>query len=203
MKAYFLRVCYVLSCSVASDSFTTSWTVAHQAPLSMGFSRQEYWSGLVFPPLGDSPDPGIKPESLASLALAGWFFTTVPAGKPRRSIYCSLWFSKNAYYPKNFHIKGIFFYMHDLIKPTFPVDSLTVMWANLTMWKLKSSLLTRWQLANDAGRISREKIITLGTQACRLKLARRLQTSWVFLSLVAVHIACFFGCHNTDPLLIF
>ena len=158
----------------------------------MGFSRQEYWSGLAFPPLGDSPDPGIKPESLASLALAGWFFTTVPAGKPRRSIYCSLWFSKNAYYPKNFHIKGIFFYMHDLIKPTFPVDSLTVMWANLTMWKLKSSLLTRWQLANDAGRISREKIITLGTQACRLKPARRLQTSWVFFKSCCSSYCLFF-----------
>ena len=41
----------------------TSWTAAHQAPLSMGFSRQEYWSGLPFPSPGDLPDPGIKPES--------------------------------------------------------------------------------------------------------------------------------------------
>ena len=162
-----------------------------------------HWSGLPFPPPGHHPDPGIKPESLASLALAGWFFTTVPAGKPRRSIYCSLCFSKNVYYTKNFCIKGIFFYMHNLVKPTLPVDSLTVMWADLTMWKLKSSLLTRWQLAKDAGRISRGNIIILGTQACRLKSARQLQTSWVFSSLVAVHIACFFGCHNTAPLLIF
>ena len=44
-----------------SDSFATLWTVAHQAPLSMGFSRQEYWSGLPFPSPGDLPDPGIKP----------------------------------------------------------------------------------------------------------------------------------------------
>ena len=43
----------------------TPWTVAHQAPLSMGFSRQEYWSGLPFPSLGDLPDPGIKPGSPA------------------------------------------------------------------------------------------------------------------------------------------
>ena len=45
-----------------SDSFATLWTIAHQAPLSMGFSRQEYWSGLPFPSPGDLPDPGIKPE---------------------------------------------------------------------------------------------------------------------------------------------
>ena len=41
----------------------TPWTVAHQAPLSMGFSRKEYWSGLPFPSPGDLPDPGIKPRS--------------------------------------------------------------------------------------------------------------------------------------------
>ena len=45
--------------------------VAHQAPLSMGFSRQEYWSGLPFPPPGHHPDPGIKPTSLVSHKLAG------------------------------------------------------------------------------------------------------------------------------------
>ena len=48
----------------------------HQAPLSMGFSRQEYWSGLPFPSPGDISDPGIEPQSLASAACAGWFFTT-------------------------------------------------------------------------------------------------------------------------------
>ena len=52
------------------------WTVARQAPLSVGFSRQEYWSGLLCPPPGDLPDPRIKPMSLASPALAGGFFTT-------------------------------------------------------------------------------------------------------------------------------
>ena len=54
--------------------FVMLWTVAHQAPLSMGFPRQEYWSGLPCPPLGDLPDPGIEPASLASPALAGRFF---------------------------------------------------------------------------------------------------------------------------------
>ena len=53
----------------------TAWTVACQAPLSMGFSRQEYWSGLPGPPPGDLPDPGIEPSFLMSPALAGGFFT--------------------------------------------------------------------------------------------------------------------------------
>ena len=56
--------------------FSTLWTVAHQAPLSMGFSRQEYYSELPFPPPGDLPDPRIKPVSLMSPALASGLFTT-------------------------------------------------------------------------------------------------------------------------------
>ena len=58
---------------------STPWTVAHQAPLSMGFLRQEYWSGLPFPAPGALPDPGI--EAL-SPALAGGFFTAESPGKP-------------------------------------------------------------------------------------------------------------------------
>ena len=54
----------------------TPWIVALQAPLSMGFSRQEYWSGLPFPPPGDLPNPDIEPASLMSPALVGGFFTT-------------------------------------------------------------------------------------------------------------------------------
>ena len=56
--------------------FMTQWTVAHQAPLSMEFSRQQYWSGWLLPPSGDLPDPGIKPMAPMSLALACGFFTT-------------------------------------------------------------------------------------------------------------------------------
>ena len=56
--------------------FVTLWTIACQAPLSMGFSRQEYWSGLPRPPPGDLPDPGTEPTSLTSPSLAGGFFTT-------------------------------------------------------------------------------------------------------------------------------
>ena len=63
------------------------WTVAHQASLSMGLSRQEYWSGLPFPPPGDLPDPGIEPMSPA---LAGRFFTTMLLGKPIHSAGCIL-----------------------------------------------------------------------------------------------------------------
>ena len=60
--------------------FATPWTVGHQAPLSMGFSRQEYWSGLPFPSPGDLPDPGIKPRSPALQADA---LPSEPPGKPK------------------------------------------------------------------------------------------------------------------------
>ena len=63
-----------------SDS-ATPWTVARQAPLSRGFPRQEYWSGLPFPPPGYLPNPGIEPMSPESLSLVGGFFTTEPPGK--------------------------------------------------------------------------------------------------------------------------
>ena len=61
--------------------------IAHQAPLSMEFFRQEHWSGLPFPTPGDLANPGMKPVSLVSLALAGGFFMTVPPGKPRVIFY--------------------------------------------------------------------------------------------------------------------
>ena len=60
--------------------FATPWTVAHRAPLSMGFSRQEHWSGLPFPSPGDLPDPGIE---LASPALQADAFPSEPPGKPK------------------------------------------------------------------------------------------------------------------------
>ena len=60
--------------------------IACQAPLSMEFSKQEYWGGLPFPTPGDLPDPGIEPMSFASPALAGGFFTTLPPGKPYKPI---------------------------------------------------------------------------------------------------------------------
>ena len=73
--------------SVMSDSLQP-WTVAHQAPLSMGFSRQEYWSGLPYLPLGDLPMPRIEHMSLTSPALAGMFFTTTTTWEAPLCLYC-------------------------------------------------------------------------------------------------------------------
>ena len=70
------KLFYVLSRFSRVRPFATPWTAALQAPLSMGFSRQEYWSVLSCPPSGDLPDSGIKISSLRSPALAGDFFTT-------------------------------------------------------------------------------------------------------------------------------
>ena len=84
LNTVFLRFIHVYKCDDACmhsrfsrvQHFVTPWTGACQAPLSMGFSRQEYWSGLPCPPPGDLPNPGIEPPSLKSPALAGRFFTT-------------------------------------------------------------------------------------------------------------------------------
>ena len=65
----------MLGCFSRAQLFVTLWTVARQASLPMGFSRQEYWSELPFPSPGDLPHPGIEPRSPTS-ALAGGFFTT-------------------------------------------------------------------------------------------------------------------------------
>ena len=62
-----------------SNSFVMLWTIAHQTPLSMGFPRQEYWSGFPFPSPGNLPDPGMEPTSPA---LAGGFYTAEPLQLP-------------------------------------------------------------------------------------------------------------------------
>ena len=71
-----LLLLLLLSCFSHVRLCATPETAAHQAPLSLGFSRQEYWSELPWPPPRDLPDPGIEPASLMSPALAGEFFTT-------------------------------------------------------------------------------------------------------------------------------
>ena len=68
MLSQFEFACYVCACML--------WTVVCQAPLSMEFSRQEYWNGLPYPPPGDLPDPGIEPAALVSPTLASRLFTT-------------------------------------------------------------------------------------------------------------------------------
>ena len=69
---------YVFICLLVSRLFAALRTVAHQAPLSMGFSWQEYWSGLPFPPPGDLHNPGIEPAF--PMSPAGGFFTAEPPG---------------------------------------------------------------------------------------------------------------------------
>ena len=74
----------MLSCFRCVGFFATLWTTAHQALLSKGFPRQEHWSELPCPPPGDLPNPGLKPASLRSPALAGRFFTTITTWEPWR-----------------------------------------------------------------------------------------------------------------------
>ena len=86
-------VCELLS---RVQLFVTLWTVSHQAPLSVGFSRQGYWSGLPFPPLGDRPNPGIELESLVSPVLQMASLSAEPPEKPvqageRRGTCIYLW----------------------------------------------------------------------------------------------------------------
>ena len=75
-----MHVC-MLSCFSHIQLFATPWTVALQAPLPMGFSRQEYWNGLPCPPPGDIPSPGIELKSCTSSALTGEFFTMSTTGE--------------------------------------------------------------------------------------------------------------------------
>ena len=116
---------------MVSDCFATPRTVASQAPLSMGFSRQEYWSELTFPSSGDLPDPGIEPRSLA---LAGGFFTTEPPGKPSlltlwkesealSVVSNSLW-PQGLYSPWNSPGKSIGVGDHSLLQGIFPIQGL-------------------------------------------------------------------------------
>ena len=107
LPAWCVFLC-MLSCSVVSDSFAPPWTVAHQAPLSMEFTRQEYWSGLSFSTPGNLPDPGTEPMSLMSPTLAGGFFTTSATWGPFQysrggqwckpcHFICSLWVSASGF----------------------------------------------------------------------------------------------------------
>ena len=79
--------------------FVTPWTVPHQAPLPMEFSRQQYWSRLPFPSSEDLPDPGIEPTSLLSSALAGEFFTSWATREAPSIWYIpSMWFANTFFH---------------------------------------------------------------------------------------------------------
>ena len=112
--------CESISCSVVSDS-ATPWTTARQAPLSMGFTRQEYWSGLPCPPPGDLSDAGVQHTSLMSPALTGRFLSTsstweAPSGRATIiqrldwgwgwRIHFFFFFLKVMYLPPTFFFKG-------------------------------------------------------------------------------------------------
>ena len=125
-----------------SDSFATPWTVAHQAPLSTGYPRQEYWNGLPLPSPGGLPDPGIKPESLAVSTLAGRFFTTVTPGKPvPYSKSKSLWTSIDISNPTPFfRLKGLWIWPQEANSNPFSLLYLT----NTRLNCLHSSLYVAW-----------------------------------------------------------
>ena len=96
-----------------SDSFVTSWTVAHPASLFMGFPKQGYWSGLPFPPPGDLPNPGIEPRSPA---LQAECLPTEPPGKPLSPAF----FFSPSYLPKGSPALPYFFFFfyQDMFLPT-------------------------------------------------------------------------------------
>ena len=88
------------ACSVAQSYLTvTLWTIAHQASLFMGFSRQEYWSGLPFPSPGGLPNPETEHEFPASPALAVGFFTSEPLGKPQQHTLHTN-YTKSVFFPQ-------------------------------------------------------------------------------------------------------
>ena len=109
-----INIGYDVLCSVMSDS-VTPWTVAHQAPLSMGFPRQEYWSGLPFPSPGALPDPRAEPTSSA---LAGRFFITAPPGNIGCNYYRSLlslrWWNPQLFLSCRFSVVALEFYREAL-----------------------------------------------------------------------------------------
>ena len=80
-------MCILLSCFSCVHLYETLWTIGWQAPLSMGFSGQEYWSGLSCPPPGDLSNPEIESMSLTSPAVAGRFLLPTPTGKPKSAIH--------------------------------------------------------------------------------------------------------------------
>ena len=103
--------------------FVTLWTVTYQAPLSMVFSRKEYWNGLSFPPPGGPPNPGTEPVSPASPALVGRFLFTAPRRKS-----CSLFFND-------------FFCHHQLLKSIDLVSLENVIFFLLSFYTSKQHLI--------------------------------------------------------------
>ena len=119
--------------------FVTSQTVAHQDPLSMGFSRQEYWSGLPWPSPGDLQNLGIKLASLKSPALAGGFFTTSATWNAQKEQYPSLSTLRERWYPAWPHTLQLAWLVSDWVTEIAGGQFVGVLWCiNVTL----SNLLT-------------------------------------------------------------
>ena len=140
--------------------FATQWTVPHQAPLSMGISRQEYWSGLQFPPPQDLPNPGIEPRSPAMQVDS---LQSQPPGKPKNTGVNSLSLVQGNFWPRNQTgvscIAGGFFtsratreaqsnWLDDTKAATAMKDFLQDNWS-ATFNKLGSELLQIWREWRD------------------------------------------------------
>ena len=115
--------------------FATSWTIARQAPLSMGFSRQEYWSGLPFPSSGNLPRPGIE---LRSPELAGRFFTTEPLLFPYRE------------FPYNFQVYCLVRLLGRFFPPCclsrVSLRGVLVQWSSISLSLFLAALCSIWDL---------------------------------------------------------
>ena len=145
----------VLTCSVMSNS-ATPWTVAHQAPLSMGFSRQEYWSGLPCPPPGDRPNPGIEPRSPASQVDS---LLSEPPGKPFSTLATSFLLILNN--------------QHDAIKIMYWWD---VLWDFQAVQISSEYIITEGRKVNTALRQKLKCILLSVPQECELFLI--LSSNW-------------------------
>ena len=118
--SYYNKSCVLLSHLRHVQLFGILWIRAHQAPLSMGFSRQGYWSGLPCSPSGNFPNPGIEPVSLMSPALAGGFFTTSTTWKAPRHMNISGWGEPQSIYrtiPQRKLKNDFFFLFYFIFKP--------------------------------------------------------------------------------------
>ena len=112
-------------------------TVAHQAPLSVGFSRQEYWSGLSCPPPGDLPNPGIEPTSLKSPALAGGSLPIAPPRKPPLS--CGPWLN---YRPPSYHLKLLCLSFKIKLHSLFSLPDLQIILYSIMLFNLSEEAKT-------------------------------------------------------------
>ena len=105
---------FIVVVSHSADSFVSPWTAAHQAPLCMGFSRQEYWSGLLFPTLGDLPHPGIQ---LVSPVLQADSLVLSHRGSSANILICPQLINRfNAIPTKNWNFKTLFFFSVNIDK---------------------------------------------------------------------------------------